>query len=290
MIEFSLQKKLHATSGEMLLDISYTLKQGSFIGIYGPSGVGKTSLLKMLAGLLEPTDGFINVHNNAWYDNKKKINVAPQKRRIGFVFQDYALFPNMTVRENLGFALDKTTPPSFIDELLSLVELDQLQFRKIQTLSGGQRQRVALARALVRKPDLLLLDEPLSALDTELREKLQDLILQVHRRFNLTTLLVSHDISEMIKMADEIVFIKNGVVEKSGSLLAMFASQRYAGGINLKGIVVEKIRYDSICLLVGKEVLQLDLDENETAGLQKGDSVTVYIVASKINIRKDSQR
>jgi len=286
MIEFSLQKKLHAVTGNMLFDVSFNIKQGSFIGIYGASGVGKTSLLKMLAGFLTPEKGFIKVNGNDWYNSNKKIDLAPQKRRIGFVFQDYALFPNMTVKENLVFALDKTTNPSAAEELLSFVELEQLKDRKIQTLSGGQKQRVALARALVRKPDLLLLDEPLSALDTELREKLQTLILQIHRQFNLTTILVSHDISEMIRLADEIIFLKDGLVEKSGSPADMFAAQKSKDVIRFQGIVMEKPALNSIYLLVGKEIIEFELSENEITHLQKGDTVLVSIQTSKTYIEK----
>jgi len=286
MIEFSLQKKLHAVTGNMLFDISFNIKQGSFIGIYGASGVGKTSLLRMLAGFLAPEKGFIKVSGNDWYNSTKKINLAPQKRSIGFVFQDYALFPNMTVRENLAYSLDKTTNPAIIGELLSFVELDQLKDRKIQTLSGGQKQRVALARALVRKPDLLLLDEPLSALDSELREKLQQLILQMHSQFNLTTILVSHDISEMTRLADEIIFLKDGLVEKSGSPAAMFTVQKSKDIMRLRGIVMEKPDQNSICLLVGKEMVEFELSENEIMHLQKGDNVLVSIQAFKTCIDK----
>jgi molybdate transport system ATP-binding protein len=286
MTEFSLQKKLHAVTGNMLFDVSFNIQEGSFIGIYGASGAGKTSLLRMLAGFLAPEKGFIKVNGSDWYNSQKKINLAPQKRRIGFVFQDYALFPNMTVKENLVFALDKTTNPSAVEELLSFVELEQFKNRKIQTLSGGQKQRVALARALVRKPDLLLLDEPLSALDTELREKLQTLILQIHRQFNLTTILVSHDISEMIRLADEIIFLKDGLVEKSGSPAGMFAAQKSKDEMRFQGIVMEKPALNSIYLLIGKEIIEFELGENEITHLQKGDTVLVSIQTSKTYMEK----
>ncbi|QEC68071.1 ATP-binding cassette domain-containing protein [Panacibacter ginsenosidivorans] len=284
MISFSLQKKLHAANGNMLFDISHNIKPCSFIGIYGASGAGKTSLLRMLAGFLEPEKGFIKVQENNWYSSNRKINLAPQKRSIGFVFQDYALFPNMTVKENLLFAIDKASPKNLVEELLALVELEQLHNRKIQTLSGGQKQRVALARALVRKPDLLLLDEPLSALDEELRDKLQSLILNVHKQFNLTTLLVSHDIAEMIRLADEILFIKDGVVEKSGSPVEMFAAHNN-GTLQLGGIVIDKIN-DELCLLIGRDLFRIKVDATKLISFEKGDSVMVNLETKDVKLKK----
>jgi molybdate transport system ATP-binding protein len=284
MISFSLQKKLHAANGNMLFDISHTIKPGSFVGIYGASGVGKTSLLRMLAGFLEPEKGFIKVQEQDWYNSDKKINLSPQKRRIGFVFQDYALFPNMTVKENLLFAMDKASTKNVVEELLALVELEQLHNRKIQTLSGGQKQRVALARALVRKPALLLLDEPLSALDEELRDKLQSLILSIHKQFNLTTLLVSHDMAEMIRLTDEILFIKDGLVEKSGSPVEMIAAQNN-GTLQLAAVVVEKIN-DELCLLIGKDLFRIKVDAQEIMKFEKGDSVMVNLETKDVQLKK----
>ncbi|CAN5656219.1 sulfate/molybdate ABC transporter ATP-binding protein [soil metagenome] len=285
MISFSLQKKLHAASGDMFFDISYTIKPGSFIGIYGASGVGKTSLLRMLAGFLEPEKGFIKVQDEDWYNSDKKINLSPQKRSIGFVFQDYALFPNMTVKENLLFALDKSTASAIVEELLGLVELEQLQNRKIQTLSGGQKQRVALARALVRKPDLLLLDEPLSALDAELRDKLQSLIFSIHKQFSLTTVLVSHDIAEMIRLADEIIIIKDGAMEKSGAPIELFSAQQTNGKIDLTAIVAGKTT-DELYLIIGKELLRIKVDAQQINDFEKGDSVMVNLERKDVKLRK----
>ena len=195
MIEVSIQKKLKAPFGEMNLDIQTNIEQGQFVTLYGKSGAGKTSTLRILAGLLEPDNGKISIHGNILLDTSNKINLAPQKRKIGFVFQDYALFPNMTIFENLSFALQKNQSKKILDELIEMMEIGNLRSEKPQHLSGGQQQRVALARALVQKPELLLLDEPLAALDNEMRNKLQQYIIQVHREFKLTTILISHDVS-----------------------------------------------------------------------------------------------
>jgi len=285
MIEFSLQKQLHSANGAMLFNIDHTIKQGAFIGVYGASGTGKTSLLRMLAGFLEPEKGFIKVNNTTWFNKEQKINLTPQKRKTGFVFQDYALFPNMTVKENLSYALDKTTAHSIVDELLGLVELDQLQNRKIQTLSGGQKQRVALARALVRKPDLLLLDEPLSALDSALREKLQTLILSLHKKFNLTTILVTHDLSEITRLADEVIFLKDGVIEKYGSPVEIFSAAQNNGALQLTAIVADKTN-NELCLLIGKELLRIKIDASEIMSFEKGDSVIVNLETKDVKVKK----
>ena len=158
MIELSLHKELISSGGKMFLNIDISLKPGKFITLYGESGAGKTSTLRMLAGLMNPDQGKIRVNNSVWLDTDKKVKLKPQQRDIGYVFQDYALFPNMTVRKNLEYALDKRQDKSIIDELIDIIELTELQYRKPESLSGGQKQRVALARALVRQPKILLLD------------------------------------------------------------------------------------------------------------------------------------
>ena len=180
MIHIDLQKTLKSAHGEMNLDIKITIEKGEFVTLYGDSGAGKTSTFRMIAGLLKADSGKIRVNENTWFDASSRINLPPQKRKVGFVFQDYALFPNMTVRQNLEYALDKNQDRNIITQLIETVELGQLQNRKPETLSGGQKQRVALARALVQKPEILLLDEPMSALDSKMRLKLQDYILKVH--------------------------------------------------------------------------------------------------------------
>lgn len=217
MIHTRLLHPLHTASGRGMLDLELELRQGELLAVTGPSGSGKTTLLRMLAGLLHPKQGWIRFKEQIWLDTEKKIRLRPQERQAGMVFQDYALFPNMTVRQNLLYALSKGQPQNVVGELTDTFELGELLHRYPNQLSGGQQQRVALARALVRRPALLLLDEPLSALDSQLRARLQDYILQVHQTYHLTTLLVSHDYQEIRKMADRVIRLYDGHIEQSGS-------------------------------------------------------------------------
>jgi len=216
MIEIKVSRKLFGSNGELQLVFDTTIRRGEFVTIYGPSGAGKTSVLRMLAGLMKPDSGSIIVEDQIWFE-KGKIDLAPQQRNIGIVFQDYSLFPNMTVQGNLEFALSKGQSAEIIDELLSLMELENLRSKRPAVLSGGQQQRVALARALIRKPKLLLLDEPLSALDSAMQLKLQEYILRLHQQFNLTTILVSHDIAEVARMSKRVLLLEGGRISKDGS-------------------------------------------------------------------------
>ncbi|HNT43784.1 MAG TPA: ATP-binding cassette domain-containing protein, partial [Syntrophorhabdaceae bacterium] len=200
-IELSVRKKLFTAAGEFPFTADLAIASGEMVSFFGPSGVGKTTMLRIIAGLTDADEGFVRVGGQVWYDSTGGTNLPPQRRKVGFVFQEYALFPNMSVRENLRFAQPKTDK-RHIDELLDIFELSALQHRKPGFLSGGQNQRVALARALARKPDLLLLDEPLSALDHEMRNTLQDEILEVHRLWGITTILVSHDLPEIFKLCN----------------------------------------------------------------------------------------
>ena len=219
MIAINVTRRLFGANGELTLNFETHIAAGEFVTLYGPSGAGKTSVLRMLAGLLRPETGVIRVDNDVWFDSSKSINLRPQDRGIGIVFQDYSLFPNMTVRGNLEFALQKGQSTKIVDDLLELTQMSNLHDKKPAILSGGQKQRVAVAMALIRNPRLLLLDEPLSALDSSMQSKLQDYLLQVHEQFKLTTILVSHDITEVIKMSKRVLILEDGRISKDGSPL-----------------------------------------------------------------------
>jgi len=230
VLDFHLTKALHTAAGPRTLDVRLTLAPGELVAFSGPSGAGKTTLLRMLAGLTRPDGGFLQADGHTWYDQASRQWLPPQRRPLGFVFQDYALFPNMTVRENLAFAAsDQPAASQLVGELLELLELTELAGRRPAALSGGQQQRVALARALARRPRLLLLDEPLSALDLPTRLRLQQALREVHRQFELTTVLISHDPAEIARLADRVVELDLGQVLWTGPPAAVAAPATVLG-------------------------------------------------------------
>lgn len=278
MIDISINKILQSASGEMLLDINLTIEKEKLVTLYGKSGAGKTSLLKILAGLLPVNQGKIKVENTTWLNTEKEINLPPQKRNIGMVFQEYALFPNMTVKENLLFALSKGQDQKIIKELIEIIDLGDLQNRKSQTLSGGQKQRVALARSLVKKPKILMLDEPLSALDHEMRQKLQQYVLQVHKEYKLTTILISHDVSEILKMSDYLFEMDQGKIINQGQPIDIFTKNKGFAKFQFTGEVIKLIKQDFIFIitvLIGKNLVKVVVDYDEAKKLQVGDKVLI---------------
>lgn len=284
MLELHLHKTLLATTGSLSLKIQTQIPTGQITALFGASGTGKTSILRMIAGLLKPENGQIVVNEQTWYSSKQKVWLKPQQRNIGYVFQDYALFPHMTVRQNLEFALNtkaRKQHRATIEELIALVELQQLQYRKPPTLSGGQKQRVALARALVTQPDLLLLDEPLSALDQVMRQKLQDYLLQLHQKFRPTILLVSHEISEIFKVSHQVIVLEHGRIVKQGAPLQVFSPQQISGKFQLAGKVLQIDKEDVlyvVVVLAGSQVLKVAANASDISNLSIGDQV---LVASK---------
>jgi molybdate transport system ATP-binding protein len=199
MINVDVEKKLKAYHGQQVLKVARQFDEGSITKIYGPSGVGKTTLLKIIAGFIIPEKGKIMMNNVTWLNTGSKTFVAPQKRNIGFVFQDYALFPNMTVKEHLEYATDDEL---WIKRLLTIGRLETLTSHKPDYLSGGQQQRLAILRALAIKPKLMLMDEPFSALDPEMKAELIQELKAIFTELGTTVLIISHNPQELDGIAD----------------------------------------------------------------------------------------
>ncbi|GAB2501629.1 ABC transporter ATP-binding protein [Alkalibacterium psychrotolerans] len=215
----NVEKKYEKDS--ILKHVSFELEKGKFYTLLGPSGCGKSTILNLIAGFTYPTAGQILI------DGKETENTPPDKRKVNTVFQDYALFPHMNVYDNIAFGLkmkkvSKKAIERKVTEALNLVRLSQYKNREISELSGGQRQRVAIARALVNEPDVLLLDEPLSALDLKLRTEMQYELRELQRRLGITFLFVTHDQEEALAMSDEIMVMKEGEIVQTGTPNAIY--------------------------------------------------------------------
>jgi molybdate transport system ATP-binding protein len=277
LIDIHLEKTLQQGDSCLQLHVQTQWESGNFVALVGPSGAGKTTMLRMLAGLTEPDAGKLVVAGEVWFDAEKKVNFAPQQRSIGFVFQDYALFPNLSVRQNVGYAL-RPAEHVWLDELLELTGLAALQGRTPQTLSGGQQQRVALARAIARKPKLLLLDEALSALDIDLRAQMQDELIRLQQRFGFSALIVSHDVGEVFKLAQHVLRIDHGKIVQSGSPTQVFLHERHTGKLNLQAQVLDIRREDVVymlSLLIGTDIVDVIASADEVSGLKPGDLISV---------------
>ena len=272
MMDIAVEKALLGSLGAMSLDIQLLIAQGSFVALSGQSGSGKTTLLRILAGL-EPAKGKIIVDDEVWLD--AKTSLPPQKRKIGFVFQDYALFPNMSVLDNLLFVKNDV---KLAMKLLEMTEMSALCERLPASLSGGQKQRISLCRAMMNRPKLLLMDEPLSALDPLMRTKLQHEILMLHKEFQTTTMMVSHDPSEMYRLSSRVIVLSQGKIVQDGEakqvLLRTQGSQKFSFEGELLDIIKVDVIYVAI-VAIGQQIVEVVLDESEAKGLEIGTSVSV---------------
>lgn len=276
MIELNIKKNLLGNQGKFLLEVRLQVEQGEFVTLFGESGAGKTTLLRCLAGLVEPDAGSIRVDGETWFDSAKQTRLPVQQRRVGYMFQDYALFPNMSVRGNLEFALRKGANRQRVDELIEIMALGELQQRKPNGLSGGQQQRVALARALAAEPQLLLLDEPFSALDHETRLRLQDEVLQLQRHFGITTVMVSHDVSEVYRLSKRVLVIEQGRIAYEGTPAEVFGAGQASGKFSFAGEILAIEAADvvfAVTLLVGNQIVRVIATADEAQRLKPGDRV-----------------
>jgi molybdate transport system ATP-binding protein len=217
MLDVSIRKK----QGEFILDICFLTPKNGVTALFGNSGAGKTSVINMIAGLVRPDEGHIASNGRVLFDSEKRIDISPEKRRIGYIFQDGRLFPHLSVRSNLVYGM-KLIPRSkrFVqfDQVVDLLGMESLLDRRPAKLSGGEKQRVAIGRALLASPSLLLMDEPLASLDSSRKAEVLPFIGGICRKFKLPILYVSHSPDEVISLADNLVLMDSGRVIASGNI------------------------------------------------------------------------
>lgn len=282
VIFIDIEKMMFTVNGKVNLAVKTEIKTGELVALFGSSGAGKTTLLRILAGLVHPDRGIIKFGDTVWFDSEKRITIPPQNRNISLMFQDYALFPNMTVQENIQFAQSEKDDLA-VNELLSIFGLTEFRKYKPNGLSGGQKQRVALARALARKPQLLLLDEPLSALDSEMRSTLQNEIAQAHQLLGATTIMVSHDLNEVFRLTSQVLCLENGIVERSGSPDEVFTDNSISGKVQVTGQIARIEKQDTIFIVTviigSNQIIKVIAYDNDMENMHIGDSVLVFTKA-----------
>lgn len=285
MLDIACEKKL----GKELIAVKFVMGNEIAV-ILGPSGAGKTSVLNMIAGLLKPDSGYIRLGEKVFHEGN--VDTPIQKRRVGYVVQNYALFPHLNVWDNLTFGASPPVKMEMAVDLLSLLGLKGLEGRRIQTLSGGQQQRVALGRALMAEPEILLLDEPFAALDNLMRSKLRLDLINIHRKYKLPVILVTHNLDEAFAMGDKIVVMNHGKVVQVGSKEEVFFAPvspvvgRFVGIKNIFTGYVSK-------RCPGKKSLYIDAGEFlvETGLLpcREGAHVTFGIAPSEIMLFREDK-
>ncbi|TLD88302.1 MULTISPECIES: ATP-binding cassette domain-containing protein [Helicobacter] len=277
-IHLRFSKTLLGSEGTFKLEVDKQLQFGEFVALFGKSGAGKTTILRILSGLESVENGYIRVGESVWLDSQNGICLPPQKRCIGFVFQHHALFPHLNVYDNICFALKDKKDRIFADELIARMDLTPLKKSKISQLSGGQSQRVALARSLISRPQILLLDEPFSALDNAMRRILQDTLKALHKHFGLTTILVSHSMSEIFALASRTFVLQNGHITRDGSNDSIFTHKLLSAKLKLKGEIIHIHKEALVCVisvLCNDEIYKIIYDPIECAQFHIGEQVII---------------
>lgn len=303
MAEVSLELKeikKSFTEGEAVLDnISLEISKGEFITLLGSSGCGKTTTLRIIAGLEQPDAGSV------WLDGREVTGLEPNQRDVNTVFQNYALFPHMNVAENIGYGLKlKKVPKSEIrkkvSQMLELVQLEGYEKRKPSELSGGQKQRVAIARALVNNPKVLLLDEPLGALDLQLRRAMQIELKHLQKKLGITFIYITHDQEEAINMSDRIAVMKDGRIEQIGTPDEIYNHPKtsyvatFVGNANILHGVAESIQGQNAIVKIGndKVIVKLETSQQDTKDtgakqhLTAGENVTLAVRSENILLQE----
>lgn len=303
MAEISLELKeikKSFTEGEAVLDnISLEISKGEFITLLGSSGCGKTTTLRIIAGLEQPDAGSV------WLDGREVTGLEPNQRDVNTVFQNYALFPHMNVAENIGYGLKlKKVPKSEIrkkvSQMLELVQLEGYEKRKPSELSGGQKQRVAIARALVNNPKVLLLDEPLGALDLQLRRAMQIELKHLQKKLGITFIYITHDQEEAINMSDRIAVMRDGRIEQIGTPDEIYNHPKtsyvatFVGNANILHGVAESIQGQNAIVKIGndKVIVKLEASQQDTKDtgakqhLTAGENVTLAVRSENILLQE----
>ena len=300
MAEVSLELKeikKSFTEGEAVLDnISLEISKGEFITLLGSSGCGKTTTLRIIAGLEQPDAGSV------WLDGREVTGLEPNQRDVNTVFQNYALFPHMNVAENIGYGLKlKKVPKSEIrkkvSQMLELVQLEGYERRKPSELSGGQKQRVAIARALVNNPKVLLLDEPLGALDLQLRRAMQIELKHLQKKLGITFIYITHDQEEAINMSDRIAVMRDGRIEQIGTPDEIYNHPKtsyvatFVGNANILHGVAESIQGENAIVKIGndKVIVKLETSQQNTGAKQHltaGENVTLAVRSENILLQE----
>ena len=303
MAEVSLELKeikKSFTEGEAVLDnISLEISKGEFITLLGSSGCGKTTTLRIIAGLEQPDAGSV------WLDGREVTGLEPNQRDVNTVFQNYALFPHMNVAENIGYGLKlKKVPKSEIkkkvSQMLELVQLEGYEKRKPSELSGGQKQRVAIARALVNNPEVLLLDEPLGALDLQLRRAMQIELKHLQKKLGITFIYITHDQEEAINMSDRIAVMRDGRIEQIGTPDEIYNHPKtsyvatFVGNANILHGVAESIQGENAIVKIGNDrvIVKLETSQQDTEDtgakqyLAAGEKVTLAVRSENILLQE----
>jgi len=282
VIYIDIEKMMLTSHGKMNLAIRTTMQMGEMVALFGSSGAGKTTLLRILAGLANPDKGIVRFGDTVWFDSDLHVNISPQHRNVSLMFQDYALFPNMTIEQNIQFA-QPAKDNEKVHELLSIFGLSEFRKHRPIGLSGGQKQRVALARALARKPQLLLLDEPLSALDADMRIQLQHEISQAHQLSGATTIMVSHDLNEVFRLATHVICIENGSILRNGKPEEVFSDKSISGKVQITGQIAHIEKQDIVRIVTvisgNNQVIKVIAFDNDMENLHIGDRVMVFTKA-----------
>ncbi len=286
-LKLNLKKYLDGFS----LNVNLSIQEDLMV-LFGPSGAGKSLILKMVSGIVMPDEGFVEIGEEKVYDSVNRINLPVRSRRIGYLFQDYALFPHMTVYENIAYGinqLERSLIQIKVNELIEVMRLTGLEKRYPHELSGGQKQRCALARTLAIEPRVLLLDEPFSALDFQVREKLRADLLRIHTLYPITTILVTHDLEEAFMLGKKIAVINNGRIEQAGPREDVFyrpgtrSVARFIGTRNIfDGTIVGVDKH--LVTMLNKDIGLVKAFVAEGTQLQTGQDVSFCIRPEEVII------